>query len=136
MSGRARAVVAGLAYAVAVFLFGSAVGTIRILALEPEFGALDATALELPLMLGLTWLVSLFVTRRCAVSPRAGDRLVMGLVALTILIATERGIGALIGRPPDFRQPAALLGLAGQIAFALFPLLQARIFARRVRARP
>ena len=59
MSGPARAVVAGLAYAVAVFLLGSAVGTIRILALEPEFGALDATALELPLMLGLAWLLSL-----------------------------------------------------------------------------
>ena len=136
MSGPARAVVAGLAYAVAVFLLGSAVGTIRILALEPEFGALDATALELPLMLGLAWLLSLSFTRRCAVSPRTGDRLVMGGIAFTTMIAAEFGVGALLGRLPDFGQTAALLGLAGQIAFALFPLLQARLFARPVRALP
>ena len=60
----------------------------------------------------------------------------MGVIAFTTMIATEFGVGALLGRLPDLGQSAALLGLAGQIAFALFPLLQARLFARRVRALP
>jgi hypothetical protein len=134
--GPARAALAGLAYAIALFLVGSAVGILRVLTLEPRFGALEATAFELPLMLGIAWLVCASLVRRCAVSVRAGDRLLMGGAAFVVLLAAEFGSAGLLGRAPDYEQPAALLGLAGQVAAALLPLVQARLFPRRRRALP
>ena len=49
---------AGLGYAIGLFLVGSAVGIVRVMTLEPRLGALDATVFELPLMLGIAWLIS------------------------------------------------------------------------------
>jgi hypothetical protein len=131
-----RAAVAGLAYAIAVFLIGSVLGVVRVLALEPRFGALDATIFELPLILGIAWLLCTALTYCCEVAPRRFDRLFMGGLALLVLAGAELGVGALIGRSPDYGEPAALLGLAGQLAFALLPLVQARFFLRRDRALP
>jgi hypothetical protein len=131
-----RATLAGVAYAVALFLVGSAVGVVRVLVLEPRYGALDATAFELPLMLGLAWLLCMSLIRRCAISARTGDRLLMGGVAFAFLFAGEFGFAALLGRTPDYGAPAALLGLAGQVAAALLPLVQACLFPRRFRALP
>lgn len=136
MPGPARAALAGLAYGIALFLAGSAIGSLRVLALEPRFGALHATALELPLMLGIAWLVSASLVRRCSVAKRAGDRLLMGGAAFLVLVAAELGFAALLGRAPDYAQPAALLGLAGQAAAALLPLVQGCLFRRRPRALP
>jgi hypothetical protein len=45
-------------------------------------------------------------------------------------------MAAMFGRSTDYRAPAALLGLAGQVAFAFFPLLQARFLARPARLLP
>lgn len=131
-----KAIVAGTAYAIAIFLIGSVLGVVRILALEPRLGALKATALELPLMLGLAWLVSAFLAHHAEIPPRAPDRLLMGGLALLLLLGAEMGLAVMLYRSVDYREPAALLGLAGQVAFALFPLLQARFFARRARALP
>jgi len=136
MRGLGRAVVAGMAYALAIFLVGSAVGVVRVLALEPRYGRLDATVLELPLVLGLAWLISASLVHRCAVSVRAGDRLLMGGIAFLILIAAELGFASLLGRTPHYDEPAAFLGLAGQVAAALLPLSQACLFPRDVRALP
>lgn len=132
----AKAGLAGLAYAIGLFLIGSAVGSIRILALEPRFGAFAATAIELPLMLAMAWLICLLLVSRCAVARRMSDRLLMGGVAFLALVGAELGFAALLGRAMDYHQPATLLGLAGQLAVAAFPLLQARFFARRMRAEP
>ena len=131
-----KAVVAGTAYAIAMFLFGSALGVVRVLALEPRFGALAATAFELPLMLGLAWLISAFLVRHAEIPPRAPDRLLMGGLALLLLVGAELVLAALLLSRPDYREPAVLLGVAGQLAFALFPLLQARLLARSARAAP
>ena len=131
-----KAVVAGTAYAIAVFLLGSALGVVRVLALEPRLGALDATAFELPLMLGLAWLVSALLVHHAEIPPRVPDRLLMGGLALLLLLGAEFWLAALLWRSPDYGEPAALLGLAGQVAVAFLPLLQARLFARRVRALP
>jgi hypothetical protein len=136
MRGLGRAVVAGMAYAFAIFLVGSAVGVVRVLALEPRYGKLDATIFELPLMLGLAWLISASLVHRCAVSGRAGDRLMMGGIAFLLLIAAELGFASLLGRTPHYDEPAAFLGLAGQVAAALVPLSQACFFRRDIRALP
>ena len=131
-----RIVAAGTAYAVAVLLIGTALGVVRVLALESQFGALEATAIELPLMLGVAWLLSAWLAGHCEIPPRAPDRLLMGGLALLVLIGAESLMAAVLGRTADYREPAALLGLAGQIGFAFFPLLQARFLARRFRALP
>jgi hypothetical protein len=131
-----RAILAGAAYAFALFLVGSAMGVVRVLVLEPRYGALDATVFELPLMLGLAWLLCMSLVRRCAVSAGMGARLLMGAVAFGVLLAGEFGFAALLGRAPDFGTPAVLLGLAGQVAAALLPLGQACLFPRRFRALP
>jgi hypothetical protein len=136
MPAPARAALAGLAYAIAVFLVGSAAGVIRILVLEPRFGAVIATAIELPMMVAMAWLICLSLANRCAVSPRVGDRMLMGASAFLVLVGAELGLAALLGRIVDYRDPATLLGLAGQLTLLLFPMLQARFFARRVRALP
>ena len=136
MPGPARAALAGLAYALALFLVGSAVGVVRVLALEPRFGTLDATVLELPLMLGLAWLFCTSLVRRCTVAGRAGDRLLMGGVGFLVLVAAEVGLASLLGRRANYGQPAALLGLAGQVAAALLPLVHACLFPRDLRALP
>jgi hypothetical protein len=131
-----KAVVAGTAYAIALFLLGSALGVVRVLVLEPPIGRLDATVLELPLILGFAWLVSGSVIQQAEIPPRAPDRLLMGGLALLLLLGAEFAIAALLWRSPDYSEPAALLGLAGQVIAALLPLLQARRFTRRTRALP
>ena len=131
-----KAVVAGTAYAIALFLLGSALGVVRVLALEPQFGPVAATAFELPLMLGIAWLISAFLVRQAEIPPRVPDRLLMGGLALLLLIGAEFALAALLWRSPDYREPAAALGLAGQVAVAFLPLLQARRFAPRARALP
>lgn len=120
----------------AVFLIGSALGVVRVLALEPRLGSLAATGLELPVILCMAWLLCAFLALRCAVPARRGDRLLMGGLAFLLLIGAELGLAALLGRLPDYREPALVVGLGGQLAFAFFPLLQARFLARRVRALP
>ena len=136
MNGPVRGALAGAAYAISLFLVGSAIGVVRVLALEPHLGALEATVLELPLMLGIAWLICASLVNRCAISARTGDRLLMGGIALFSLIAAEYSFGLLLGRPLDYRNLAAMLGLAGQIAAALLPLVQACLFPRRPRALP
>jgi hypothetical protein len=136
MRGPARAALAGLAYAAAVFLIGAVLGAVRVLALEPRLGAVAATGLELPVILCMAWLLCASLVISCSVPARKRDRLLMGGLAFLLLIGAELGLAALFGTMPDYRRPALILGLAGQFAFASFPLLQARFLARRARALP
>lgn len=136
MPGPARAAFAGSAYAVALFVVGSAVGVVRVLALEPRFGALDSTVYELPLMLGVAWLICASLISRCAVNARAFDRLAMGACAFLLLLSAEFGFAWLLGRHLDFGSPAPVVGLAGQVAAAMLPLVQLCLFPRRRRTLP
>lgn len=122
---------AGLAYFAAVFAAGFALGTLRVLLLVPRLGEMAAILVELPLMLALSWLASRWLTGRFAVAPQPRPRLAMGAFAFALLLAAELGVSVIaFGRSPaehlaTYREPRALLGLAAQVAFALFPLLQA-----------
>ena len=132
-----RILVAGTAYAVTVLMVGTVLGVVRVLKLEPRFGALEATMLELPLLLGLAWLISAWLTGHCGVAARLPDRVVMsGLALLLLLLGAEFALAIMLGRTPDYREPASLLGLAGQVAFASLPLVQLCLFERRARALP
>ena len=126
------AVAAGIAYFGAVFALGFALGIARTLLLQPLAGETLAVALELPVMLGFAWVVCARLVRRFRVEPAAAARLVMGAGAFALLMAGELAISILLagrsvgGHFALYRDAPHLLGLAGQLAFALFPLLQAR----------
>jgi hypothetical protein len=121
-----KAVTAGLLYVAIVFAVGFALGTLRTLVVAPRVGEVAAVAIELPFMIGAAWLVCRRLVR--GVSPHIAARAVMGGVAFAVLMGLEFGLATVaFGQvPADFaarlRSPAGLLGLAGQIVFALLPL--------------
>lgn len=128
-AGLARGLRLGLAYFLAVFAAGFALGTLRVLVVAPRLGETWAVLAELPLMLGLAWMVSRRLLRGGADS---SERAIMGLGALVLLLAAELGLGRLLsGASPaetarHWLSPPGALGLAGQGVFALLPLVRSR----------
>lgn len=122
---------AATAYWGIVFALGFVLGAVRVTWLVPLVGLLPATAIELPLILGGSWLAARWLIGRFGIV-RLTDALAMGALAFALLMAAECALaGALAGQTPaqwlaDFREPHALLGLAGQMVFALMPWLIAR----------
>jgi hypothetical protein len=121
-----KAVHTGLRYAVIVFAVGFALGTMRTLVVAPHVGEVAAVAIELPAIIGVAWLACRRLVR--GVSPHIAARAAMGGVAFAVLMGLEFSLATLIfgQSPTDFAarllSPAGLLGLAGQIVFALLPL--------------
>lgn len=125
-----RAALAGLTYFALVFGAGFALGAIRVLILVPRVGETLAILFELPIMLALSWVACRWLIACFDVPAALIARLVMGGVAFAILMFAEVGVPTLaLGRSlldhlEEFRKLPALLGLAGQLAFAGFPLVQ------------
>jgi len=123
---------AGVTYFAIVFASGFVLGALRVLVIAPRLGEVGAVAAELPVMLALSWFVCRWLVRREAVAAAFGPRAAMGLVALALLLAAEAGVSilgfgrTLAGHLASYRAVGAQLGLAAQVAFAAFPLLQAR----------
>jgi len=124
---------AGVLFFVAVFAAGFVLGTLRVLVLLPRMGELAAVAVELPVMLMLSWVIAGILIRRCDVSARAGARLAMGGLALALLLLAEATLGVLgFGQSLEqhlahYLTPAGALGLAGQGVFGLIPWLRMRV---------
>ncbi len=123
----ARSWKAGLAYALAAFAVGFLFGTARVLLIEPAFGAAAAVAIEVPLMLGVSWWVAKAVLRHIPVERSLQPRLVMAAVALLVLAVMETGLGLAFGTSLRAQAEAylTLRGLftaIGQIGFALIAL--------------
>ncbi|CAG0954028.1 MAG: hypothetical protein F9K19_10360 [Rhizobiaceae bacterium] len=119
---------AGLAYALGVFAVGFLFGTVRVLLVEPALGAAAAVAIELPLMLGVSWLVARAVLRRIHVERLLAPRLAMAAVALLVLMLLETGLGLAFGTSLEaqaeaYLTPRGLLTAIGQIGFALIAVL-------------
>jgi len=127
-----RAAIAGLTYFGAVFAAGFALGTLRVLVLMPRLGEALAVGLELPIMLALSWFACRWLVARFGVPEMLIARLVMGTLAFAILMLAELGVSTLaFGRSVSahldhYRELSAMLGLAGQIAFAMFPIIQSK----------
>ncbi len=127
-----RPALAGFWYFLAAFALGFALGTIRVLIAAPRLGEFIAVLLELPLMLAASWYFSAAIVRKFAVPPRIPARLVMGGAGFALLMAAEMALGffgfgrSLADQFALLLQPPGALGLAGQVAFALIPALQAR----------
>lgn len=119
---------AGVVYFAIVFAVGFVLGTIRVLVLAPRLGETGGVAVELPVMLSVSWIVCGRLLERSSVRRRWGDRLAMGFVAFVLLMAAELGVSVLaFGRSVaehlgTYRSGGAALGLAAQVIFAAFPL--------------
>jgi len=128
----ARGLGAGTLYFAAVLSLGFVLGTLRVLVLLPRMGEVAAVAIELPVMLALSWFIAGALIRRCRVPARAGARLIMGGVALVLLLLAEAVLGGLgFGQSlaqhlGHYLTPAGALGLAGQGVFGLIPWLRLR----------
>lgn len=129
---RLRAVRAGFAYFAVVFAAGFVLGTVRVLILAPAVGELTAVAIEAPVILAISWFVCAVLVARMAPPPTVADRAIMGASAFVFLITAEIVLTVTVfdGAARDVIEgwitTAGALGLAGQIAFALFPLVTPR----------
>lgn len=125
-----RAIIAGLAYSLVIFGVGFAFGIMRILQLMPLFGDTLAVLVELPVILVVSWIICRWLIENWQVPESLAVRLIMGGVAFASLIVAEFGLASIaFARSPSqqltfYTQFPALLGLAGQILFALFPAIQ------------
>ena len=130
MSAAFRIIRHSAIYAGCVFCAGFALGVVRVLWLEPSFGPLGAVALELPIMLAISWSVSAALLRKSHGDWSRLQSLAMGGFAFVLLIAMELALGAALtgdGVAAFFARLSTLhgaLGLAAQIAFGLIPWVQ------------
>jgi hypothetical protein len=126
-----RAITAALAaYFALVFTAGFFLGAIRTLLVAPQIGQVAAVALEAIAMLAISWIACGAALRGFAVPPRRADRIVMSVAALAFLMSADAVIGWLLFDLPlgeafaGWATPAGAIGLASQIAFALWPLVR------------
>jgi hypothetical protein len=121
---------AALAYFAVTFAAAFLIGIVRTVHLVPRIGALPAVLMELPVVLTVAWVASSRLMVIFRVPARPGIRLTVGALAFACLAVTEPALAVFaFGQPfPAFLSqiltPAGLLGLAGQIGFALIPLMQ------------
>ena len=120
---------AGVAYAVTVFAIGFLLGTARVLLLAPHVGPTIAVSVEAPIVLTASWYVSSICMKRLKVSAEIRTRIFVGAVAFVTLTILEIALSiSLFHRSiaeylADLRSLAGMIGLAAQVCFASFPLL-------------
>jgi hypothetical protein len=125
-----RALRSGVLYFLVVFAAGFVLGVLRTLFVAPHVGALAAVAIELPIILAAAWWVSARLQRGSSLTLR--DAGLMGGTAFVLLMLAEATMSiALFGRTIAehlslYADADHRLGLAGQIAFALIPVVQVR----------
>lgn len=120
-----------LAYFAPVFAAAFAFGALRVTLIAPAIGALAAVALEVPLILALSWLVAGRMLRRWPLA--TGQALAAGALAFLVLMLVEVALAVLLsGQTPatyaaTFLTAPGALGLAGQVGFALIPAFRAQL---------
>jgi hypothetical protein len=120
---------ASLAYFAIVFTVGFLCGPIRVLMLEPMFGATAAVVLEAPILLMAMLYAARFVPRRLRLTPTARGHLGMGCGALVLVLLADLAVGLLVRDLSvaeifaHFGTPAGRIYAALLLAFALLPWL-------------
>lgn len=131
-----RVLAAASSYFAKIFALGFALGVVRTLWLAPALGATTAVLVELPVMLGASWLVA----QRLISAPPAmaqAKALRVGALAFAMLMAAEALLAVTLGSQSlahwsaDLIRTPGWIGLAGQIVFGLMPWLAAM---RRLRS--
>lgn len=128
------AVTAGFLYFAVVFGTAFVLGTIRVLVLVPRMGEFAAVLTEIPIILTVSWKTMLSIVRNPKRNNQlvtAKDRLVMSLAAFAFLMLAELTLSVLaFGKTTsEFLQELTsstphIIGLVGQSAFGLFPLVE------------
>jgi hypothetical protein len=120
---------AGVAYAVTVFAIGFLLGTARVLLLAPYVGPTLAVSVEAPIILTASWFVSSIWMKRLNVCAEVHARILVGAIAFITLTTLEivlsislfhRSMGEYLA---DLRSLASEIGLAAQVCFSTFPIL-------------
>ena len=116
---------AALAYTLPVFALAFLLGALRVTLVAPQTGPLIAVALEVPVVLALSWVVAGRALRRWPL-PFA-QRAALAVLSFACLMALELLTALAFGQTPAqflaaMTTPPGALGLAGQIGFALVPL--------------
>jgi hypothetical protein len=125
--------IAGFVYFLLVFVAGFVLGVIRTVLVVPIVGHLVAVLIELPFMLAVSWIACGWALGRFPVPRAVNARLLMGTFALVLLLLAEVFISVKLGNLSVsehfalYKTLPAMIGLLGQIVFALFPLEQAKI---------
>ena len=133
-----RPALAGVVYFLVVYVVAFALGVARVLLVAPRLGATGAVLIELPVMLVVSWIACRHIIVRMDVAPSAPARLAMGASAFVLLMLTETALGrvafgqTLAAQIAAMSEMAGMIGLAGQMIFALVPMLQLRILPRTV----
>ncbi|MCZ0961423.1 hypothetical protein [Paracoccus benzoatiresistens] len=120
---------AALIYYAIIFACGTVLGIVRNMLLVPRLGSTAAVALEIPVMLALSWLVCGAILGRLAVPAPIPARIAMGATALALLWLSEALLAMVLGAGASsfftaFTTPAGALGALAQLAFAAFPVLR------------
>jgi hypothetical protein len=121
---------AGVAYAAFVFAAGCVLGAIRLYWVVPRLGSAGAVLLELPIILTVSWLAGRWAVMRWRVQPAPALRVLMGGTAFAVLVTLEFTLaavafdGSIAGFRAGYRSFAGVIGLTGQVAFAVIPLAQ------------
>ena len=121
---------AGAIYFFLAFAAGFAFGTLRTLVIAPAIGDLTAVAFELPLMLTISWIACGWVLQRIRVPNLTYHRIAMGafafilLIVAEVLVSTQLASRDLASHFALYRTLPAIMGLLGQVAFAVFPLFR------------
>ena len=120
---------AALAYFAIVFAVGFLCGPIRMLMLEPMFGATAAVLLEAPILLMAMLYAARFVPRWLQLKPTAMAHLSMGVGALVLVLLADFGVGVSLREltpgafVAQFATPAGRVYAALLLAFAFIPWL-------------
>jgi hypothetical protein len=81
------------------------------------------------MMLAASWFVCRWCVDRLDVRRTVPARLLMGLVAFLVLMSAEVELGIVLDRSivdqlAMYKSPSGAIGLAAQVIFAIFPVLQ------------
>jgi hypothetical protein len=124
----------GVLYFAFVFTVAFAIGILRTVFVAPVVGALAAVLIELPIVIAASWAAARLLLKQMPFV--AVRRAVIGATAFILLMVTECALAALLfDRTPtkwanDLMTPPGLLGLGGQIVFAIMPLIVRRSAAQ------
>lgn len=127
---------AGAFYWAIIFALGFVLGTVRNVWGAEAVGETAFVLVEIPLILLASWFVACWLVRRHHIT-RGSSALVMGAIAFALLMVAELALTLAMagGNAADgmrtwiasvIAQPG-IYGFAGQIIFALMPLVATRV---------
>ena len=120
---------AGLAYFAGVFVLAFLFGILRRMFLVSTVGELVAVLVEVLILLAFSSLIARRIVFLMSIPAFWPERLMMGSIAFVVLMFAEFVLSvAVLGNTvaiylSNFQTPQGVIGLAGQVIFALIPLL-------------